>query len=358
VITWMLLACAKPGEITVLEGFDYGWDGFNHRLSYLEAGIDGSNADLAVVGGTSTTGVERTLPESCDPDACQEFPFTDTAQVDVLWGRLTANHVAMGVAEIELYADSAGTTQTVTVPVDGVPVIAVIEGLVVDTDHALPDDSPLCYDPALGWHPRRIAVSLGNPVAGDGSATVDVTAAFEAGNSLEPERACVDAVNELATAAITVRVAVLAGDLTAVSQDLDQSASYTYGDRFSPDEQPPPDPATRPLDGDPATDVFGWTALDFRFHPDDPDDRGAYLRTLELHADGTTGEATGHATNYSPATQLSGFDYAFTGTVEAISAPGATADRGTVGADLPAALDADGTPVVTTLPLESAPVSE
>lgn len=351
----LLLACGgDPVDLTVMEGFGYRWNTFNHRLSYLEGGVSEGEVDLAVVGGTSTTGVAPELDESCDAETCDEFPFTDVAAVSLGWGQLRAKRVGSGVAEITLLVDAAGAVSTAQVPLDDPEdaVVAVLGGLVLDTDHALPDDVPLCYDPAYGWHPRQIAVSLGAPVPGDGVAEVEVRAAFSAGNSLEAERACVDAVNEYATVALTVRVVVLSGRLDATAQALDQSASYAYGSRGTPEEQPDPDPASRPLNGDPAESVFGWSALDFRFHVDDPDDRGAYLRSLSFLADAFAGSAIGHATNYSPGTQLSAFDYAFTGTVVAVSAEDGEITRGTVAAELPAELDDNGSPVITTVPLE------
>jgi hypothetical protein len=351
-LSLLLLGCAgDPVSVTVLEGFGYRWNLFNHRVSFVEGLLDDTSAQIAVVGGTSTTGVEPELADTCDADSCAEFPFEDASAVTTRWGRLTAPGIGAGVADVTFDVGAAGATTTVDVPVDSPDeaVTAVLRGLVVDT--TAPQES--CYNPAYGWHPRRIAVSLGAPVAGDGVVSVPVTATFAAGASLEEERACIDAVYADAVVQMTVRVAVVTGKVTATEQSLDQSMAYTYGTSTSPGEQPDPDPATRPLSGDPAAAVYAWKALDFQFHVDDPDDRGAYLRSIVFAADADAGTASGHATNYSPGTQLSAFDYAFTGTVVALGAPDATVERGVLEAEeLDAELDASEAPVVTTLALE------
>ena len=163
----------------------------------------------------------------------------------------------------------------------------------------------------------------------------------------------VDEINEQAVAAIHVVVAAVAGnDVTVTTQDLTQGAEYAAGNvPFTPDPQPDPDPATRALTLDTTDAVLGWTKLDYTFHAGDPDGRGGYLRSVQIDADAATGLASGHANNYSPGTQLSGFVYDFAGTVEAIAVPGAAITRASYTAELPAALDDGGVPVVTTFPL-------
>ena len=55
------------------------------------------------------------------------------------------------------------------------------------------------------------------------------------------------------------------------------------------------------------------------------------------------GRVSGHATNYSPATQLSGFDYVFRGTAFGLALPGEVSRRRGEGL-IDIALDEDGNP--------------
>jgi hypothetical protein len=361
----LLLAGCGGGEseIVTMEGFGYGWDLFNHRLSYLHAGVDagaddaGGEASIAVVGGTSTTGVTPQLDDTCDPDTCGEFPFVDDSLVELRWARAVSRGVIVGTGTIDLAADADGDVQPLVIELpnrgDG-DVVALIGKLVIDTDRPTSDGADHCYDPGYGWHPRRIAVQLGEPTLdGEGtSVSLDVNGFFEAGNSLEEERACIDEINELAVASMTVGVTVIVGADDVEQQDVLQGAAWECGDcPYDPNEQPDPDPAERPLEMSAEGRIFGWSSLDWRFHADDPEGRGAYLRTLSFDVDADGGVASGHATNFSPATQLSGFDYAFEGVARGVAVSG-DPSRGTIEATLPAELDDAGFPVVTTLPLE------
>lgn len=360
-IALVLLGCGGTAEFGTIEGLGYEWVFFNHRLSYLQADVSPASetsareGDFAVIGGTSTTAVGPDLPDTCDPDSCGEFPVHDSANVRLDAAFLVAKGVTTGRGAVALEADSDGASGTVTLDLPGAkgtPAVA-IAGLTLDTNHLTADGIEHCYDPAFGWHPTHIAVALGEPVLDGDTLTVEVTASFAAGNSLEDERKCVDEINEQAVVAVHVVVAAIAGkDVTVTGQDLAQGADYAAGDvPFDPDPQPDPDPATRPLTLDPTDAVLGWTRLDFTFHSGDPDGRGAYLRSVQLDADVATGLASGHANNYSPGTQLSGFTYGFTGTVQAIAVPGAAITRASHTAELPAALDDAGLPVVTAFDL-------
>jgi hypothetical protein len=104
------------------------------------------------------------------------------------------------------------------------------------------------------------------------------------------------------------------------------------------------------LDLDLESAAAGWSAFDFRFHPNDAEDRGAYLRTLSFAIDASAGEAAGTATNYSPVSQLSGFEYAFTGTIRSVALEEAP-ERGRVQEEIPAEVDAEGDPSPQRLPL-------
>jgi hypothetical protein len=266
---------------------------------------------------------------------------------------LTGDRFAAGVGTASFDVGSAGATATITVPlsrkIDG-DVAVVLSTLIFDTDRPVSDGLDHCYDPASGWHPRRIAVSLGAPALSDDGTTVsvDVSAKFAAGNSLEDERQCVDEINELAVAGFTVGVTAIAGDLTVESQEIAQGATYDAGNiPFHPDEQP--EPAATALTIGAGDAIFGWTNVDYTFHASDPDDRGAYPRSIAVLANADAGVASGHSSNYSPGTQLSGFEYAFAGTVTAIASPGATVVRGAAAQEIPVELDENGDPVLQTL---------
>ncbi len=365
---WILLCssivlaagCSAPAEATWPTGFGYGWSGFNHRLSFAHFGLDGDEAVVGVVGGTSTTGVEPVLPDGCDADTCDEFPVRDQAEVHVAWARVASKRVGFGRGVAAIVADADGETTRLVVPLERRArgeASAWITGLTVDTDHA-PEGGEACYDPALGWHVRRLGVALEDvTLAADGrSVEVSVRASFEAGNSLESERECVDAIVPEARVPIAVEVLVIAGDLARHEDEVAHGASYASGCEGStgfclnPDPQPDPDLADRPLDPALRGLAAGWSAFAFTFHDDDPDGRGAYLRTLSLGLDTEAGWASGHATNYSPFTQLSGFDYAFAGTVVGVAlddAPRTGEARDTI----PAELDAQGRPTLFRLPL-------
>ncbi|MBW1878773.1 MAG: hypothetical protein JRJ84_10465 [Deltaproteobacteria bacterium] len=342
-----------------MEGFGFEWAFFNHRVSHLTFGVEGDAARVSVVGGTSTTGIDPVLPEQCDPDTCGELPFTDSAVVEVRWGRATSRKVHFARATATVVATAEGSTEALEVPLDRKgkgELIAVIAGFTLDTDYPL-SGGEACYDPAYGWHPRRIAIELGEPeLSSDGrSAVLDVTGWFTAGNSLEDERQCVDEVAAEAQVPIDVDVLVVVGNGSIGTAQASHEETYSYGCTsfpcLSPDPQPDPDLSVRPLDlFELEAPLVGWSRFDFQFHTDDPGDRGAYLRTVSVDADLAGGTASGHATNYSPATQLSGFDYLFSGTVRAMDVDGEL-ERGVVEDTVTVDLKEDGTPVIHELPL-------
>ncbi len=326
----LLSACGSSESVQWVEGVGFEWDLFNHRLSYAELQVGDDAVDIVVVGGTSTTlsatGAPPDLSAECDPDEtesalpCDEFPFNDTAFVEIRTGRGSGSKVASGTGTVDVVADADGETTSIEIELSRKPkgdVIALIHGLTVDTDEPLAD-GPSCYDPAYGWHPRRIAVVLGEPSVDGMTVTVPVEVAFEAGNSLEDERQCIDAVIEQARVAMTVGVQVISAGGDAVSETVSHGQVFEYsGTAGSPGEQAAPDLSERTIDL--AFDgPIGWSAVDFRFHEDDPEDRGAYLRSMSFALDVSSTSASGAATNFSPGTQLSGFDYSFAGTVSAI----------------------------------------
>ena len=353
----VMAGCAGPEvEATWLEGFGYGWTVFNHRVSYVGVSVGDRVANIGVVGGTSTTGVAADLPEGCDPSTCTEYPFYDEAEATVHWGHVVTRRAVFGTGSTELAVGSAGDTTTVEVPLSSKGkgnAIAILSGLTVDTDEALASGES-CYRPEYGWHPRNIAVSLGDPTLSDDgeSASVEVTAAFRAGASLEEVRECVDAVVDDAVVKVRVDVLVAVGGGEATKADVAHGLVYEWDGSGDPPEQPDPSPAERPYDAgiDPTRAMVGWSALDFDFHLEVDPGRGAYLRTWSFVADPTGGSASGHATNYSPGTQIAGFDYTFAGTVRALDLR-ADVERGVLDVLLPERIDESGAPRIDSFDL-------
>jgi len=349
-LTTLMLSGCLQDEVaaTWLEGFGYAWQGFNHRVSYLHFGADEAGLDAGVVGGASSTGWAPELAEGCDEELCKELQFTDESEAALAWARISSDALAAGVAEATVIATAAGAESTISVPLQGRArgdAIAIIQALTLDTDHALAGGEG-CFQPSLGWHPRRIAASLDEATLADDGERLEVTlwAAFEAGLSFEEYRACQDAVIDEAQVLITLRVLGLVSEQPQAELELSHEAEYAFsGNQYDPEEQPEPDLADRPLELAWPEAIAGWSSLDFRFHQQDDELRGAYLRSVSVGLDQDQGWASGHATNYSPGTQLSGFDYSFEGRISAMEAPGAV-ERGSVTLAVEAELDDEHRP--------------
>ena len=342
-----LLACREKEEILWLEGSRYGWEYFNHRLAHWETRLGPDGVDVAVVGGTSTTERKTVLPKGCAPETCEEFPATDNANVIVRWARAeTASwHAVRTTTTLVAGADGATTTVTVQLPKKGRSVFTVIEGFAIDGGEPL-TGGDACYTPENGWMPTALSIAVGDvDLSDDGmEATATVRVLATAGKTLEKVRECVDEVVEQAQFRFDVDVLFVEGPANPVVVEIEQGAAYEYESGTVPDPQPEPPPID--LHDDLSRTFAGWSRIDWRF--DLQEKRGAYLRTLAFEiVDGT---ATGIATNYSPITQLSGLEYAFEGTLQAVNL-GTDVTRGTIEETIPAALDADGVPVVTTFPL-------
>ena len=318
----LLAGCTEAGSATVISGFAFEWQAFNHRLSLLSFGDDGSGGvEAAVVGGTSTTGVVPTYADECDPDTCKEFPLTDTAALTAMQTTVTADGLHTATGSVTLVVGSQGDSGTVDLEWETPPdaVTPVIAGFTVDTRQEL----DACYDPGFGWLPRRLALS----VSAVGS-VVTANASFVAGLSLEEDRACLDESAPGARVTITVQVLALSGVETSVTL-VQRSAAYDLGCAVDPEPQEPPAAVL-------VSDGFAWQSLDWTLHNNDADGRGAYLRSLTFFA----GEqSTVSASNYSPGTQLSGFDFAFSGNV--VSVPGVRNVR-KLAANYTPILDIDG----------------
>jgi hypothetical protein len=322
-----------------MQTFDWGWKLFNHRVSTIA--VDVEPAQVAIVGGTSTTGVPRDLDPSCDPDACREFPFKDLSAVELGVGAATTSDASFAVGRAEGLATAAGVTVELRVDApdrDG-DITAVLSGFRVDTDHPL-DGPSACYDPAFGWHPTRLAVRLDDPRREGDELVVDVTLTFGAGNAEDPDRVCIDEVNELALVPMSADVLFIIG-ATPDRQGIAQDAYFPFsGDSANPGEQVVPPGVA--LDAH-APGLRGWSRFDWSFNPDSDTGRGAYLRTLSLRIDDET--ASGTATNYSPVTQLDDFGFVFDGEVVHVAMSGVSSSTLTA-TDVPAALDDVGEPVM------------
>ncbi len=352
--TWLiplLAGCSGGGSAAWIEAAGYAWNGFNHRVSFIHFAVDDQGAEVAVVGGASTTGTSPDLPAGCDDATCGEYPVLDSSVTQLAWARVTDKKLVFGSGHASLLADAAGAQTSIEVPLDGRgkgDALALIQGFTIDSDHALSGGEG-CYDPALGWHVRRMALSLDDAqLSADGeSVQLDVSAAFEAGVSLEEARQCQDEVVDQAQVPITIHVLAVAGKRDMELLEVSHGAEYAFsGDAADPGEQPDPDLDQRPLDSSIEDPMAGWAALDYRFHQDDADQRGAYLRTFSFGLDVTEGWASGHATNYSPYTQLSGFSYDFEGRVALVDASRATVERGLLELELDAELEDDGSPEI------------
>jgi hypothetical protein len=346
-----LLACREKEEILWLEGSRYGWEHFNHRLAHWETRLGPDGVDVAVVGGTSTTDRETVLPKGCDPTTCQELPASDNADVLVRWARAeTASwHAARATTTIVTGADGATGSVKVQLPKKARSVFAVIEGFSIDGGEPL-TGGDACYAPENGWLPTTLAIGLGAvDLSDDGmEATVDVGVYATAGDTFEKARSCIDEVADQAQFRFDVDVLVVEGTANAAVLPVEQLVSYDYKYGTDPDLQEEPPPIE--LNKDLSRSFAGWSSVTWNFTVEDSGLRGAYLRTLGFEVVAKDGTATGFATNYSPITQLTGLDYLFEGTLQIVDL-GTDVTRGTVEETVPAALDAEGAPIVTTFPL-------
>ncbi len=299
-----------------LQGFGYRWSDFNHRLSLLHLRPVDDVLEVAVVGGASTTGVQF----GCVDDSCRELPWTDQSSV---WAAVqTAQSRSLRFAHTTVRAEvgASGDTRTVNVfmggAVDG-DAVAFISGLRIDTGAVAAAASDQCYDSRHGWLPRSLSVSAVVSAIHDTTVDVDVALLFEAGESGEPIRACMDAVAAQAVVAMELDIAIAAGVQDVQTQGVESAVSYGCdGCPLDPPAQPPPASTTIAIEGD----LLGWQSLEFLVRGSDAFPRGAYLTSMDVNADVSAGTAVGHVTNLSPGTQQSGLDAQFRGVIVTASA--------------------------------------
>ncbi|MEO0606389.1 MAG: hypothetical protein AAF211_33485 [Myxococcota bacterium] len=301
---WMLAGCTslETQEALFVQGAYFDWVGFNHRVSALRFGFADDEAELAIIGGTSTTGTPADLDDGCDPATCDEFPFDDDAEVRLGWAQLTTDTVALGTGTVTLEVPRGGASGSVDIELPAAPsgeLTALLRGYTLDTDVPYTGE-PGCYRPEYGWHPQNFRLAIDDVTRAGRTATVTVSAQFDPGPSFEEERLCIDEVFERAVIAMSVDVLVLAGADGVTDETVTASAEYSYGNGpFQPDPQeevaPTPIAAGAP--------VIGWSSVDFAFDSG-ADGRGTYLRSFGFEI--TEAGATGIATNFSPVTQLTG----------------------------------------------------
>lgn len=347
-IALLLLGCGGvESQALWMEGAGFRWAFFNHRVSFVELGVDDTEAYATVVGGTSTTNVFTELDAQCDTDTCREFPFIDMADITLSWARTTTKKASFGSASAEVVADADGETLSLTIPLDakgkGTPTV-ILRGYRFDTIEPL-EGEPACYQPKNGWIPKSLGIALDTPILADDrqSVTVNVTASFEAGVTNEEARVCLDAVVDRARVRVQADVLAIVTKGDAESFEVSHGMAYEFdGDSSDPPEQPPPDLAERTLGTTVENPLVGWSRFEFIFH-EVGEERGAYLRSFEFLVDPLADVASGHSTNYSPMTQLSAFDYTFSGTAQAVDV-GAEVERGAIEEQIPVILDAEGVP--------------
>lgn len=354
VAVWIAAGC-NQGATTAswLTGFDWRWENSNHRLSALVVEPLGADIDVAVVGGASTTGVVFNDNGCVNSNTCWELPVTDATNLSAQWSEVTSSKAVVINARVPLTVVLGGAEETLAVPLPrrfngGAPVSAFISGLSLSTAEVPLDPSMSCYDTHHGWLLRELGAGVVSTEIAPGGKAVDVRvhASFQAGASLEEERRCLDAAVAGAGIGLDLSVVVVVGGDEGSTTDVGHSAivPFDHGapEGFSEDDWTPWTIA--------ADEIGGWTEVYWRFHYDDPDYRGAYLRGLTLAADADAGRAIGWATHDAPASVLkSGFSFLFSGRLQTWAVDQASASHSASIALMPAELDEAGDAVRTTL---------
>lgn len=351
---WGAIGCNHEATTASwLTGFDWRWENSNHRLSAMVLEPVGADVDVAVVGGASTTAVVFNDNGCVNSNTCWELPVTDATNLSAQWSEVTSSKAVVINARVPLTVTLGGVEQTLAVPLPrrfsaNAPVTAFISGLALSTADVLPNPAESCYDPHHGWLLRELgaAVVSAELTADRRAVDVRVSGAFQAGASLEDERRCLDAAVAGAGIGLDLSVVVVAGGEEGAVTDVAQSAIVPF-DPGAPEAFTDADWTPWAVAGD---QIGGWTEVYWRFHYDDVDYRGAYLRGLTLAADADSGRAIGWATHDAPASVLkSGFSFLFSGRLQTWAVDQAPASHSASIAEMPAELDEAGDAVRTTL---------
>ena len=307
-------ACAPPSAARWVQSADVRWDLLNHRVSALTVRPDPLGVAYRFTGGASTTGVRLDEGGVCDVSDCAELPFLDTSSATARVVDGVGTEVALGGATLTLDAVGAeGETASVLVPMRpgarGAPV-AWIAGFSLSTEVPIGPEGAGCYDPGHGWLPTRLRLAVLDATEAPDGVLVTAEALFSSGLSLEGIRACLDAAAPGARLRVALDLAVAQGG-TARSGEVATAQSFPRDPAGT--QEPPALGAAQAWAGG---DASGWTSLDWALHTADTDGRGAYLRGIGFTV--TPDAAGGYASN-SSATMLSGFDYAFSGSLVAVA---------------------------------------
>jgi hypothetical protein len=336
-----------------LTGFDWRWQNSNHRLSSMVVEPVGADIDVAVVGGASTTGVVFNDNGCINAGTCWELPVADAANLSAQWSEVTTSDAVVINARVPLIVALGGAEQTIAVPLPrrfpaNTPVTAFLSGLALATGDVVPDPAVSCYDPRHGWLLRELGAGvISAALTGDRRAVdVRVSGAFQAGASLEEERRCLDAAVAGAGIGLDLSVVVVVGGDEGPVTDVAQAAIVPF-DPEAPEAFVDDDWTPWTIS---AGQIGGWTEVYWRFHYDDVDYRGAYLRGLTLAADADAGRAIGWATHDAPSVVLkSGFSFLFSGRLQTWTVDQAPAAHSASIAEMPALVDEAGVAVRTTL---------
>jgi len=299
----LMVGCSGPElepQPVWITSATWEWQAFNHRLSLWDVEATPDGANVALIGGASTTGEIAGDDTTCDPELrCDELPLPDWSHHDISARTIERGKFPVETVEVTFAANAEGGSGQVSIPWAGDATV-VLSGWVIDTRGEIPG---ACYNPGNGWLPTEMSLGVTSEQVGS-DLQITANGSFAAGKTFEEMRECIDAVNDLAEVQITVRATVLGLASTGTGRVL-QQASWEWKDESGNNiPQDPPEP-----EGITAVSP-AWTALKWQFHLEDVP-RGAYVRAVGLSA--TQEAAGGWATNES-LTQLSAFDMVFDGT--------------------------------------------
>lgn len=287
-----------------------GWANLNHRITLWrvrlapEPGAAGteSSLDAAYIGGDFSTGET----------------MSDTPMVEMAGLRASATDPSqMGFARERIILDvdpSAESQTTVSLArsslrLAGYPrVVALLQGLELNTD--VPQDAsyPPNYDPAHGYTSRGFGAGVEVTALDDDTLSLAVRARFEHGHS---DRTDMNAAMEVARTRVAVDVLLvgLPANAPLLEGRVDYRLTYPEPEPLVDQDIPAPSAEQTAIDlqappGSPSG-IYGLASFDFRLDPDEPG-AGYYIREMDVgvalrHHDVPSGAATfdlvGYASN-------------------------------------------------------------